>query len=66
MVWAVLGSQSCRENKLPTATFWDGFSTFYGEKKNIFFKYFCICTEKLHSIKGMKIFKTFGKYFILG
>ena len=35
--WAVLGSQGCREKKLPTAIsmqlFWVVFSTFCGQKK---------------------------------
>ena len=68
---AVLGSRGCREKKLPTAVsmqlFGVVFSTFCGLKKlKEFNKYFSIRTEKLHSIKAKKIFKTIGKYFIFG
>jgi hypothetical protein len=59
--WAVLGSQGCREKKLPTAIsmqlFGVVFSTFCGQKENLNFfnKYCSVRTKKLNNIKLRKI-----------
>ena len=62
--WAVLGSQGCREKKLPTAIsmqlFGVVFFNFFVGKKNLNKKnqkYFSIHAEKLHSIKAYTYFK---------
>ena len=49
--WAVLGSQGCREKKLPTAISMQLFGV------GFFFKYCSVCTKKLHNIKLRKILK---------